>query len=57
MRELAKKNPSEIRKIRLEIERANLNFNQTQSTNRKKMLFELKNLNLSFGAKKAFFKF
>lgn len=57
MRELAKKNPSEIRKIRLEIERANLNFNQTQSTNRKKMLFELKNLNLSFGAKKLFSNF
>ena len=57
MRELAKKNPSEIKKIKLEITRANLNFNQQQSINRKKMLFELKNLSLSFGTKKLFSNF
>lgn len=54
MREEAKKNPSEIKKIRLEITRANLNFNQKQSINRKKMLFELKNLSKSLGDKKLF---
>ncbi|WP_270977148.1 ribosomal protection-like ABC-F family protein [Campylobacter helveticus] len=57
MRELAKKNPSEIKKIKLEITRANLNFNQQQSINRKKMLFELKNLSLSFDTKKLFSNF
>ncbi|TNB55737.1 ABC-F family ATP-binding cassette domain-containing protein [Campylobacter helveticus] len=57
MRELAKKNPSEIKKIKLEITRANLNSNQQQSINRKKMLFELKNLSLSFGTKKLFSNF
>lgn len=45
MREEAKKNPGLIRRVKLELERARKNFNSTnQSQNRKKMLFECKNL-------------
>ncbi|TQR34599.1 ABC transporter ATP-binding protein [Campylobacter sp. MIT 99-7217] len=51
MREEAKKNPSLINKLKLEISRANKAFNQTQSTNRQKMLFELKNLSKSINSK------
>ncbi len=54
MRELAKKNPSDIKKLKLELFRANLNFNQEKSTNRKKMLFELKNVSKSLGGKLLF---
>ena len=57
MREEAKKNPSVIRRVRLELERASKNFNQTQSTNRKKMLFEIKNLSKNIGGKLLFEKF
>ena len=54
MREEAKKNPSVIRRVRLELERASKNFNQTQSVNRKKMLFEFKNLGENLGGKQLF---
>lgn len=54
MREEAKKNPSVIRRVRLELERASKNFNQTQSVNRKKMLFEIKNLSKTIGGKQLF---
>lgn len=57
MREEAKKNPSVIRRVRLELERASKNFNQTHSTNRKKMLFEIKNLSKNIGGKILFEKF
>ncbi|MDO5046562.1 ribosomal protection-like ABC-F family protein [Campylobacter sp.] len=57
MREEAKKNPGVIRRVRLELERASKNFNQTHSTNRKKMLFEIKNLSKSVGGKVLFEKF
>ena len=57
MREEAKKNPGVIRRVRLELERASKNFNQTQSTNRKKMLFEIKNLSKNIGGKLLFEKF
>ena len=57
MREEAKKNPGVIRRVRLELERASKNFNQTQSQNRKKMLFELKNLSKSIYGKVLFEKF
>ncbi|QKG29534.1 ribosomal protection-like ABC-F family protein [Campylobacter sp. RM16187] len=57
MREEAKKNPGVIRRVRLELERASKNFNQTHSTNRKKMLFEIKNLSKSVGSKVLFEKF
>ena len=57
MREEAKKNPGVIRRVRLELERASKNFNQTQSQNRKKMLFEFKNLGKSIDGKVLFEKF
>ena len=59
MREAAKKNPSQIRKIKLELERANLNFNRDgrDGLNRKKMLFECKNLAKSLGGKRLFSDF
>ncbi|ARJ56532.1 ribosomal protection-like ABC-F family protein [Campylobacter cuniculorum] len=54
MRELAKKNPKDIRRLKLELSRASLNFNQEKSINRKKMLFELKNISKSIGGKTLF---
>ena len=57
MREEAKKNPGVIRRVRLELERASKNFNQTQSQNRKKMLFEFKNLGKTIDGKVLFEKF
>ena len=54
MREEAKKNPGVIRRVRLELERASKNFNQTQSVNRKKMLFEIKQLSKTVGGKQLF---
>ncbi|WP_462103863.1 ribosomal protection-like ABC-F family protein [Campylobacter concisus] len=57
MREEAKKNPGVIRRVRLELEHASKNFNQTQSQNRKKMLFEFKNLSKSIDGKVLFEKF
>ena len=57
MREEAKKNPGVIRRVRLELERASKNFNQTQSVNRKKMLFEIKQLSKNIGGKQLFSDF
>ena len=57
MREEAKKNPGVIRRVRLELERASKNFNQVQSQNRKKMLFEFKNLSKSIDGRVLFEKF
>ena len=57
MREEAKKNPGVIRRVRLELERASKNFNQVQSQNRKKMLFEFKNLGKIIDSKVLFEKF
>lgn len=54
MREEVKKNPGVIRRVRLELERASKNFNQTQSVNRKKMLFEIKQLSKTIGGKQLF---
>ena len=54
MRKEAKKNPGVIRRVRLELERASKNFNQTQSVNRKKMLFEIKQLSKTIGGKQLF---
>ncbi|EGK8048738.1 ABC-F family ATP-binding cassette domain-containing protein [Campylobacter lari] len=54
MREEAKKNPGAIKRLQLEIKRASKNFNQTQSQNRKKMLFELKNISKSIAGKTLF---
>ncbi len=52
LREQAKKNPSIINKVKLELQRAKKNFMQEKSVNRQKMLFEIKNLNKSLGNKK-----
>nr|WP_314787201.1 ABC-F family ATP-binding cassette domain-containing protein [uncultured Campylobacter sp.] len=57
MREEAKKNPGVIRRVRLELERASKNFNQTQSVNRKKMLFEIKQLSKTISGKQLFSDF
>ncbi|MGP1484504.1 MAG: ribosomal protection-like ABC-F family protein [Campylobacter sp.] len=54
MREEAKKNPSVIRRVRLELEMASKNFNQQDGINRKKMLFEFKNLSKTIGEKMLF---
>lgn len=55
MREEAKKNPSIIRRVRLELERANKSFvNGGLNQNRKKMLFEFKNLGMSLGTRELF---
>ncbi len=58
MREEAKKNPGVIRKIKLELERASKTFNQTsEGQNRKKMLFECKQLSKKMGDKTLFNNF
>lgn len=51
MRQEAKTNPSILRKMRLELERERKNFNQEEGVNRKKMLFETKNLCVEMGGK------
>ncbi|WP_169776985.1 ribosomal protection-like ABC-F family protein [Campylobacter mucosalis] len=52
MREEAKKNPGVIRRVKLELERAQKSFNQGGlNENRKKMLFEIKNLSIKMGQK------
>ncbi len=51
LREQAKKNPSAIRKMTLQLQREQKNFNQNESINKKKMLFEIENLTISLGNK------
>ncbi len=51
LRESAKKNPSLIRKMKLELEREKKNFNQEEGVNRKKMLFELEHISKKLGNK------
>ncbi|MDR1912497.1 MAG: ABC-F family ATP-binding cassette domain-containing protein [Helicobacteraceae bacterium] len=46
MKEDAKKNPSIIRKVRLELERERKAFNREESVNRRKALFEIENLSI-----------
>jgi ATP-binding cassette subfamily F protein uup len=46
MKEDAKKNPSIIRKIKLELEREQKSFKQEDSVNKKKILFELQNVSI-----------
>ena len=52
MREQAKKNPALIRKIKLELQREQKHFQQTEGFNRQKMLFELINVSKTLGNKK-----
>lgn len=54
MREEAKKNPGAIKRLKLEISRAALNFTGEKIPNRKKMLFELKNVSKNLGEKALF---
>jgi len=51
LREKAKYNPTLIHKMKLELQREQKNFNQTKSTNRQKMLFEMYNITKSLGDK------
>ncbi|HIP59917.1 MAG TPA: ABC transporter ATP-binding protein, partial [Campylobacterales bacterium] len=51
MRKEAKKNPSAIKRMQVELEREQKNFNQEESTNKKKMLFEVDNISKSLGDK------
>lgn len=57
MREEAKKNPGAIKRLKLEISRAALNFTREKIPNRKKMLFELKNVSKNLGEKALFTDF
>ncbi len=52
LREQAKKNPSVIRKMQLQLQREQKNFNQNESINKKKMLFEIENISIALGHKK-----
>ena len=52
MREEAKKNPSLLRKMKLELEREQKNFHSDKNINRKKMLFEVDKISKSLGDKK-----
>lgn len=51
LREDAKTNPSKIRKMSVELQREEKNFNRNKSINRQKMLFEAKDLYLTLGSK------
>lgn len=57
MREESKKNPGAIKRLKLEISRAALNFTGEKIPNRKKMLFELKNVSKNLGEKALFTDF
>ncbi|HEB7545971.1 ribosomal protection-like ABC-F family protein [Campylobacter coli] len=57
MREEAKKNPGAIKRLKLEISRAALNFTGEKIPNRKKMLFDLKNVSKNLGEKALFTDF
>jgi len=52
LREKAKKDPTLIRKMMIELEREKKSFNSQGSISKKKMLFEIENLNYSIGGKK-----
>lgn len=57
LRESAKNNPAQIRKMKVELEREVKHFNRDKSVNRQKMLFEIENLGLQLGEKKLFSDF
>jgi ATP-binding cassette subfamily F protein uup len=52
LREEAKKNPTLIRKMMVELEREKRHFNRDKSVARKKMLFEIEQLDYSIGNKR-----
>jgi ATP-binding cassette subfamily F protein uup len=51
LRESAKKNPSLVKKLKLELEREKHNFNGEKIINRQKMLFEMYNIHKKLGDK------
>ncbi|MEA1920648.1 MAG: ABC-F family ATP-binding cassette domain-containing protein [Campylobacterota bacterium] len=51
LREEAKTNPAQIRKMRVELQREAKNFNRDKSVNKQKMLFEVNHLAISLGQK------
>ena len=51
LREKAKKDPTLIRKMRIELEREKKSFNSTGSVAKKKMLFEIENLSYAIAGK------
>ena len=52
LREEAKKNPTLIRKMKLELEREKKHFNREKSVGKKKMLFEIEHLHYTIAGKK-----
>ncbi len=52
MREEAKKNPSVIRRMKLELEREKKSFQNEKMLNRKKMLFEIEDISITLGQKR-----
>ncbi len=51
LRKAAKYNPAQIRKMKVELEREQKNFQRDKSVNKQKMLFEVKDLTYSIGDK------
>lgn len=52
LKESVRQNPTAIRKIKVQLQREQKAFNKEDSINKKKMLFEIENLNFSLGDKK-----
>ncbi len=51
LRDAAKTNPAQIRKMKVELEREQKNFQRDKSINKQKMLFEVENLSYGIGNK------
>ena len=51
LRDAAKKNPAQIRKMRVELQREQKSFNQGDTLNKRKMLFELEKISKQLGDK------
>lgn len=51
LREAAKTNPAQIRKMSLELQREAKHFNRDKSINKQKMLFELEDISVTLGSK------
>jgi len=51
LKEQVKKNPAKINKMKLDIQREQKSFNQGETQNKKKMLFELDNISITLGNK------
>ncbi|BAF71563.1 ribosomal protection-like ABC-F family protein [Sulfurovum sp. NBC37-1] len=57
LRDQAKSNPTLIRKMQLELEREKKHFNREKSVGKKKMLFEIENLNYTIADKRLIVNF